>query len=217
MRSLFEKKPQLQLGLPDYFNYKDPSHLEILQTKINTFTQALEDLQTIDNQIAKGLVLGSACWVGIYLFPLVSLSIVGFCYATHNAAQRNVVLDKYVKALNDLCDVYDWAMIKDNKWNYLRENDIQLLIKTLSPWVSVNSIKRWNDVDRQPRLLGNDALPQAFQKQLDDVEAGKHLQSWRYSLYSKEGVDNMHNFSIANLGSQLLQQLAPTFRQLFKM
>lgn len=221
MFGLFANKPAVKVekinALPSVaFNHKDPLHLELIQEKINSFSQALARLQALDRNIVMGAAIGTGCYIGSYVFPLVLVSIAGACLATWNTAMREQVLSAYRKALHDLIEVYQWSMGKDtgNHWEKLAVKVLQDLILVLGPWVSSDSIHTWTNADLKPSLLSfcsrRKDIPEAFEMQLIQFAAGTQTTSWEFRLYGEHGIEHLCEVVQMKVTSQMNDLLAKT-------
>lgn len=221
MFGLFAHQPAVKIektnALPTVeFNHNDPLHLELIQEKINTFSQALSRLQALDRNIVMGVAISSGCYIGSYVFPLVLVSIAGACLATWNAAMREQVSSAYRKVLRDLIEVYQWSMGKDtgNHREKLAVKTLQDLIRVLGPWVSSDSIHTWTNADLKPSLLSfcsrRKDIPEAFEMQLIQFAAGTQARSWEFRLYGEHGMEHLYEVMQMKVTSQMNDLLAKT-------
>lgn len=190
--------PIARVQLPDAsFNYQTPVHIDIINKRIERFKQAQTALHSLDRNIVVSWMLGSACWVGAYVFPLVTASIVSFCYSTHCLTRRPECFRQYKEALDDLIAVYKWSMGKEmgNHWYKLGEESIQTLIETLGPWVSKETIYTWQDKDLAPSsvlsLARRNEPKESFKIKLTLFAEGKQTENWQFPLYGENGIDDL--------------------------
>lgn len=185
------------------FNYQSPAHLEIINKKIERFKQTQDALIVADNNMVIGLLVGSTCWVSSYIFPTVSLSIAGFCFATLNATQRKEHFKLYKEALNDLIAIYQWSMGREtgNHWYKIALNDIQNLITTLGPWVSKKTLCTWDaDALKPGKVAGltsnrRNEIPEEFEEKLHRLMSETQISNWRYQLYGENCNDDAAGFA----------------------
>ncbi len=204
----------VQLNLPrETFNYKNPAHLELIEKQINRFNEAAGALKSLDYNIFLGAAIGSACYFGSYILPLVTISIVGFSLAAHAHAKRPPVYERYRKALEDLISVYNWSMGKDtgDHWYKLGKKTVQDLILTLGPCVAPEVIHTWRAEDLRPNTLNprnffstrRDDIPEEFEKQLAKFAAGIQVSELTYRIYGQHGLDDLWQTLKATVANQV--------------
>lgn len=192
------------------FDYKNSQHLELIQDKINQFSNDLLALQAIDYKIFMGAAIGTGCYFGSYIFPLVLFSIAGACMASWNGAKREQVSAQYHDSLHSLIAIYQWSMGKDTgkHWEKLAVDTLQNLIRTLGPWVSNKTIHTWSTADLKPGMLSFGAnrradIPQKFEEQLMQFAANTQTAHWAYRLYGEEGIGKLYEVMQTNITSQV--------------
>jgi len=73
------------------FNYQDSEQKKSAKNATDNFIKALNKLQALDKQIVLGSAICSAGWVGAWLFPLTTVSIMGAVWASYNLGLRQQV------------------------------------------------------------------------------------------------------------------------------
>lgn len=198
------------------FNHKNTQHLDLIQEQISRFSEALVALQTLDRNIVMGAVIGTGCYIGSYVFPLVLVSIAGACYASWNAARREQVSVQYREALSQLITVYQWSMGKDtgHHWDKLAVKTLQDLILTLGPWVSSSTIHTWTNADLKPAMLSfstrRNEISELFEMQLTQFAAGTQATHWEFRLYSEHGMEHLYDAVQSSVASQANNLVAKT-------
>ncbi|WP_419419805.1 hypothetical protein ACNVED_00435 [Legionella sp. D16C41] len=190
------------LSLPrEAFNYKNPIHLEIIEKQISQFKEAADTLKAIDYNIFLGVIVGSSCYFGSYIFPLVTFSIAGFSLAAHAHAKRPIAYEKYRQALDELVATYEWSMGKNtgDHWYKLAVGPLQNLILTLGPCVAPEIIHTWTADDLKPNSLNpknffstrRTDISEEFEKQLAKFAAGTQVSEMTYRIYGQHGFDDL--------------------------
>ncbi len=213
---LFSKSPgqSSQLNLPkETFNYKNSAHLEFVEKQISRFKESADALKAIDYKICLGVIVGSTCYLGAYIFPLVTLSIAGFSFAAHAQAKRSEAYEKYRQSLDDLIAIYNWSMGKNtgDHWYKLAIKPIQDLILTLGPCVPPDVIHTWTSEDLKPNSLNprnffggrrND-ISQEFENQLARFAAGTQVSDLTYRIYGQHGFNDLLQTLKTTVASQI--------------
>jgi hypothetical protein len=186
-----------RVQLPDEpFNYHLGAHLELITLQVTRFNTALNNLQAIDRGIFIGGALCFSAYIGQYLFPLAWLSCAGSAICAYNFALRAQSYTQYREAQEDLINIYAWAMGKDtgNHWYKLPLEQIQVLIRTLGPWVSSETIHTWKDEDLKPGLVAGitssrrQDVPEEFETLLTRLAVGTQATNWSFRLYGENGM-----------------------------
>lgn len=203
------------------FNYTIPSHLELIDVHVAKFNTSLHALQQLDCNILISLAIGSACYVGTYILPLVSLTIVGFCMATHYYAKRTEAYKQYRNALTELIKVYQWSMGKETgeHWHKLAVPNLQQLIITLGPWVSKETIYTWSLQDLKPAslslgsLMGHrrSDLTESFEQTLHRLATGTQAADYLYRLYGEYGIEDILDTLRVKAATQLTRLASKVF------
>ncbi|MGQ3889632.1 hypothetical protein ACQUW5_11430 [Legionella sp. CNM-1927-20] len=203
-----------QLSLPrEAFNYKNSAHLEIIEKQISRFKESADALKALDYNIFLGVIVGSSCYFGSYLFPVVTISIASFSLAAHAHAKRPIAYEKYRQALDDLINTYNWSMGKNtgNHWHKLAIKTLQDLILTLGPCVAPEVIHTWTADDLKPNSLNpknffsgrrND-ITEEFEKQLARFAAGTQVSELTYRIYGQHGLNDLWQTLKTTVASQV--------------
>ncbi|MCC5014533.1 MULTISPECIES: hypothetical protein [unclassified Legionella] len=201
--------PRVELG-DGNFNYKSANHLDIIGKRCLRFQQAQKHLHRIDNNIIRGAVIGSASWVGSYVFPLVTVSIAAFCFATYHYAHHAEAFKQYQEALNDLIAAYNWSMGRNtgDHWYKLGVLSLQDLVLTLGPCVKSETICTWSMGDLEPasmlsRAKRDNEPTTLFKAKLTQFAAGEQTKEWRFKIYGEGGTDDLWSVFLQSNGKDL--------------
>lgn len=188
--------------LEEKFNYQNSAHLEYINQAIDRFTLTQKALQANDQSIINAAAICIGCWIGSYLFPTVTASLIASCFATYHWTKRPEYQKQYKNALTDLISVYEWSMgaTTNHHWYKLAVKEIQHLILTLGPWVSRNTLETWGDDVLKPNTLDGytvgrrkDISPE-FEDKLHELQTGSHMARWQYRLYGENGIEDLETF-----------------------
>lgn len=189
--------PRVELG-DENFNYKSAKHLDIIGKRCLRFQQAQKILHRTDNNIVRGIAIGSASWVGCYVFPLVTVSIAAFCFATYHYAHHEEAFKQYHDALNDLIAAYNWSMGRKtgDHWYKFGSIPLQELVLTLGPWVKSETICTWSTSDLEPasmlsRAKRDNEPTTSFKARLTQFAAGEQTKGWQFKIYGEGGTDDL--------------------------
>lgn len=192
------------------FHYKNPEHQLFIQAKLSVFNSLAFRLKANDQCLVLGAaMLAFGCVSFISLLSIVFFAVMIDTIAMIRASilERPVFANAYHKALNELIEIYQWAMPEGScHWDALGLEPIQNLILTLGPLVPVKVIHRWKPADLEPvkKLFSDEdsfikaGIKQAsammgitarnepsdeFKARLDDFVKGGHLRSIDYLFY----------------------------------
>lgn len=203
-----------QLNLPkETFNYRNSSHLELIAKQISRFNESAEALRSLDYNIFLGVAIGSSSYFGSYIFPLVTLSIIGFSLATYAYAKRLPMYEKYKQVLEDLIAVYNWSMGKNtgDHWHKLAIKPLQDLILTLGPCVAPDIIHTWTTDDLRPNSLDprnffssrRSDISEEFERQLEKFAIGAQVSELAYRIYGQHGLGDLWQALKITIADQL--------------
>lgn len=182
------------------FDYQNEDHHYLIGQRIARFKQAQSALFELDRYVAIALGIGAFCWVGAYLLPLVTLSIIGFCFATYALVHRSELFRQYKEIHDDLIETFQWSMgdKTGNHWYKLGEESIQELIETLGPWVNAETICTWQPQDlvssNRLSFARRNELAENFKMKLIYFSQGKQTENWGFHLYGENSTDNLLQF-----------------------
>ncbi|WP_232220329.1 hypothetical protein [Legionella tunisiensis] len=189
--------PRVELG-DGNFDYKSVIHLDMIGKRILRFQQAQKILHSTDSNIVKGVAIGSASWVGCYVFPLVTVSIAAFGYAAYHYGRHIEVFKQYHEALNDLIAAYNWSMGRNtgDHWYKLGSIPLQELVLALGPWVKSETICTWKTSDLEPASMLSRAKREtepttSFKARLTQFAAGEQIKEWQFKIYGEGGTDDL--------------------------
>lgn len=218
MFGFFEEVPLIpRVELPQgNFNYQSANHLDFINKCTLRFQQAQKILHRIDTNIIRGVAVGSTSWVGCYVFPLVTVSIAAFCFATYYYAYHEEAFAQYQEALNDLIAAYQWSMGKetDNHWYKFGVIQLQELVLTLGPCATTETICTWQSSDLEPASMlspySRENEPStAFKAKLTQFAAGDQTKEWQFLIYGEGGTDDLWG-AIQNKGRNLVGSTVST-------
>lgn len=197
----FFKRPQVtdRVQLIDAgFDYQNPVHLEIITKRIERFQLSLKNLQNKDQKILWGMAVGGSCWMGSYIFPLVSFAIGGFSYAAYHLGSRNDYAKEYRETLRDLIEAYKWSMGTRalDHWYKMGVPCIQDMILCLGPWVQKDTISCWNPDDlKSGKISRREKEPtEEFKIKLQEFDSNSQMKNIWFHLYGETATDDLFSF-----------------------
>lgn len=220
------------------FDYKNPAHLLTIQAKLSVFNSAAFRLKRNDYCLALGAAIMSfGVFACLSLMSIVFFLVMAdaFMLIRDSFNARFSLFEEYKTALNDLINLYQWAMPKEHcHWDALGLEPVQNLILTLGPLVPAEIIHTWQPADLESvkqifgergnylkeslefasssiGLTSRTEPSEQFKKQLIELANGTHQRSFHYRLYGHNSVVNPLAF-ISNI-SNVFKSFKPAINQ----